>query len=251
VTVPLLEVRNLAIDRARRRIIDGISFEIRPGETLGIIGRSGSGKSTLARAIARLIPAASGSVLLNGVDLLRLRQPELRGMRGKMQIIFQDPASSLDPRATVEEIVAEPLRVHARIRPADRHTAIAGLLRAVQLPLGLLSRYPHELSGGQAQRVAFARALATAPSLLIADEAFSAVDASLKAEMANLVVDLRQSLGLACIIITHDLRLAAWLCGRIAVLADGRLVESGTPAELCRDPRHPVTRALVAACAPC
>ncbi len=244
---PLLQVRDLAVDRGGRRVVDGVSFEVHRGETFGIIGASGSGKTTLARAIERLIPAASGRVLWRGVDLLQLGRRELRSTRKEIQIVFQDPASSLDPRSTVEKIIAEPLEIHTVGRPADRRSRIAGLLRTVQLPLDLLSRRPHELSAGQAQRVALARALATSPSMLIADEAFSAIDASLKAQMANLLLHLQRSLGLACIVITHDLRLAAFLCQRIGVLAEGTLVEVGTPDMLSSEPRHAATRALVGA----
>ncbi|HET7785703.1 MAG TPA: dipeptide/oligopeptide/nickel ABC transporter ATP-binding protein [Myxococcales bacterium] len=246
-TGPLLEVRDLRVDRGGRRILEGISFSLAAGETLGIIGESGSGKSTLARTLVRLLPAAGGQVLWKGADLLPLRGASLRAARREMQIVFQDPATSLDPRMQVGAIVAEPLALHRLARGRDRAAAVARLLRTVELDADLMSRHPHELSAGQAQRVALARALAPGPSLLIADEALSALDVSLQAQMANLLLDLRRSLGIACLFISHDLRLASCLCDRVAVLSRGALVETGAPASLLRDPRHPATRALAGA----
>jgi ABC-type glutathione transport system ATPase component len=247
VTGPLLEVRDLCVDRGGRRILERISFAIAAGETLGIIGESGSGKSTLARALLRLLPAAGSQILWKGADLLALQGGSLRAARREMQIVFQDPATSLDPRMEVGTIVAEPLALHGLARGQDRNDAVVRLLRMVELAPDLMSRHPHELSAGQAQRVALARALAPGPSLLIADEALSALDVSLQAQMANLLLDLRASLGIACLFITHDLRLASYLCDRVAVLSRGALVEMGAPATLFRDPQHPATRALAGA----
>jgi len=214
---------------------------------LGIVGESGSGKSTLARAVLRLLEPARGRVSFRGRDLLALPEQELRAVRREMQIVFQDPGSSLDPRMTVAATIAEPLAVHALAQRSQREESARRLLRTVELGPELLHRYPHELSAGQAQRVALARALATEPALLVLDEALSALDVSLQAQMANLLRDLQRSSGIACLFISHDLRLAGYLCNRIGVLSRGALVEIGQPAALAHDPRHPSTRALVAA----
>jgi ABC-type glutathione transport system ATPase component len=239
----LLEARNLRVERGGRRVLDGVSFVLHEGETLGIVGESGSGKSTLARALLRLVPAA-GSIHFRGRDLLAMRAPSLRAARREMQIVFQDPASSLDPRMDVSAVVGEPLSLYGLARGQMRKAAVARLLRMVELAPDLAFRHPHELSAGQAQRVALARALAPGPSLLIADEALSALDVSLQAQMANLLLDLKASLGISCLFITHDLRLASYLCDRVAVLSGGWLVETGSPAALFREPRHSATRAL-------
>ena len=212
----LLEVEGLRVGR----VLNGVSFTLQPGEFLAITGESGSGKSTLARAVLRLIEPEAGSILFRGKNLLALPPRELRALRREMQIVFQEPVNSLDPRMKVEAIVAEPLSIHGF--PAGREQVVE-LLRTVELGPELLSRHPHQLSGGQAQRVALARALATRPSLLVADEALSALDVSLQAQMANLLLDLRRALGIACLFITHDLRMAGYLCDRIAVLARGAL----------------------------
>jgi len=246
-TAPLLAVEDLCVDRGGVRVLEGVSFALQPGETLGIVGESGSGKSTLARAVLRLLQAARGMVRWRGRDLLALDERELRELRREMQIVFQDPATSLDPRMTVSAVVGEPLAVHRLAQGTEREETVLQLLRKVGLGPELLDRYPHELSGGQAQRVALARALATGPALLVADEALSALDVSLQAQMANLLRDLRASLSIACLYISHDLRFAAYLCDRIAVLSRGAIVEIAEPAELVSEARHPATRALVSA----
>lgn len=247
VTAPLLAVEDLCLDRGGVRVLDRVSFTLAAGETLGIVGESGSGKSTLARAVLRLLPASSGRVLFRSRDLLALPERELRAVRRQMQIVFQDPGSSLDPRMTVAESVAEPLIVHRLARGPLLDERVRELLRQVELGPELSRRHPHELSGGQAQRVALARALATGPSLLVADEALSALDISLRAQMANLLVDLRRQLGLACLFVSHDLRLAAHLCDRIGVLSGGALVEVASPSALVLGPLHPTTRMMVLA----
>ena len=246
-TVPLLAVEDLCVDRGGVRVLEAVSFALQPGETLGIVGESGSGKSTLARAVLRLLQPARGKVRWRGRDLLALEERELREVRREMQIVFQDPATSLDPRMTVSTAVAEPLAVHRLGHRSERAEKVLELLRKVGLGPELLDRYPHELSGGQAQRVALARALATGPALLVADEALSALDVSLQAQMANLLRDLRSSFSIACLYISHDLRFAAWLCDRIAVLSRGAIVEIAEPAALGSEARHPATRALVSA----
>jgi len=235
------------VDRGGVRVLDRVSFALGVGETLGIVGASGSGKSTLARAVLRLLQPAGGRIRWRGRDLLPLSERELRPMRREMQIVFQDPATSLDPRMTVFSILAEPLIVHRLERRDSLEKRILGLLREVDLGPEVLHRHPHELSGGQAQRVALARALAPSPALLVADEAFSAVDVSIQAQMANLLGKLRRSASLACLFISHDLRFTAGLCDRIAVLSRGAIVELAEAAALVREPRHDVTRALVAA----
>jgi peptide/nickel transport system ATP-binding protein len=229
-TVPLLEVEGLCVDRGGVRVLDGVSFTLGAADTLGIVGASGAGKSTLARALLGLLPLARGHIRWAGADLAAMSAPELRAVRRQAQIVFQDPASSLDPRWTVASAVAEPLAIHGLHPASEREQAVVRLLRTVELGPELLPRYPHQLSGGQAQRVALARALATSPRLLIADEALSACDVSLQAQMVNLLRDLRRSLGVSCFFISHDLRLAACLCDRIAVLAGGSLAEMGSPA---------------------
>jgi ABC-type glutathione transport system ATPase component len=245
--VPLLQVEDLCVDRGGLRVLDKISFALHEGETLGIVGASGSGKSTLARAVLRLLEPADGRVRWRGRDLRALSERELRATRREMQIVFQDPATSLDPRMTVFAILAEPLLVHRLERRHAIEQRILALLREVDLGPEVLYRHPHELSGGQAQRVALARALAPSPALLVADEAFSAVDVSLQAQMANLLGELRRTASIACLFISHDLRFTAVLCDRIAVLSRGAIVEIAEAAALVRAPRHEVTRALIAA----
>lgn len=233
-TAPLLEVEELCVDRGGVRVLQGVTFVLRPGEALGILGESGAGKSTLARALLGLVPPARGRVRWLGRDLATLSDRELRDARRRMQIVFQDPASSLDPRWTVASLLSEPLAIHGLARGKERHPTLLRLLRMVELGPELLERHPHQLSGGQAQRVALARALASGPSLLIADEALSALDVSLQAQMVGLLRRLRRTLGIACLFISHDLRLAACLCDRIGILARGSLQGIHLAAELIR-----------------
>ena len=227
----VLRVEGLAADRGGRRVLRSVSFSLAAGETLGIVGESGSGKTTLARALLRLVEPAAGQVLWKGQPLSAMRPRELRKLRRELQIVFQDAASSLDPRMTVRAALEEPLRAHALQRPID------DLIAAVELDREVLRRYPHELSSGQAQRVALARALATRPSLLVADEAFSALDVSLQTQLGALLRRLQSESGAACLFITHDLRLAAQVCHRIAVLSQGSLVPLSAA--------HPAGRALL------
>ena len=243
--------------KAPRDALDGVTIELRRGEGLALVGESGSGKSTLGRAVLRLLRGVHGRVLFfdgrpGGVDLAALPARELRQLRARIGVVFQDPYASLDPRLRIAEIVAEPLRIHGRGDAASRRAKAAELLRAVGLDASgadaeLLDRHPHQFSGGQRQRIAIARALATDPDLLVCDEAVSALDAHHRAAILALLVKLKRERGLALLFVTHDLAAAAAVAERIAVLEAGRIVETGATAEVLRAPRHPHTRALLAA----
>jgi oligopeptide transport system ATP-binding protein len=230
------------------RAVEDVSFQVLRGETLGVVGESGSGKSTLARALLRLVPAASGRVLFRGVDLLGLEAAELRAMREHLQIIFQDALASLDPRMSVAEIIAEPLREFrpALSRAERRERVLAILLRVGLLPEHL-PRYPHEFSGGQAQRIGIARALMLQPEFLVCDEPIAALDASIKSQVANLLKDLQQEFHLSVLFIAHDLASVRFSCDRIVVLYLGRVMEIASRAGLFESPHHPYTRALLQA----
>jgi ABC-type oligopeptide transport system ATPase subunit len=257
---PLLEVKGLTkyfpVDRGvmlRRnlgsvRAVEGISFEIMCGETFGIVGESGSGKSTTARLIARLLEPTAGEVRFEGRDITALRGRNLKPIRRELQMVFQDPYSSLNPRKTIGSIVAEPLVVH-RVEPerAARKRTVQELLETVGLNPEHYNRYPHEFSGGQRQRVGIARALALAPKLLIADEPVSALDVSIQAQVLNLLRDLQRRLGLTMVFISHDLSVIRHMCDRIAVMHEGRIVELASNSQLYSAPREPYTRELLAA----
>jgi len=225
-----------------------VSLELRPGETLGIVGESGSGKSTLARALLQLLPAAGGRVVWLGRELATLPRAQLRALRRDLQIIFQDPLDSLDPRMTVGEIVAEPLCVHERtLDRTAREVAVHAMLGRVALPAALAARYPHELSGGQCQRVGIARAMVLAPKLLICDEPLSALDAPTQQQLLALLAELRRASGLSLLFISHNLALVRALCERVLVLYLGRTMELASAAQLFAAPRHPYSRELLAA----
>ncbi len=257
---PLLEVKGLVkhfpIDRGvmlRRnvgavRAVDGIEFEVMRGETFGIVGESGSGKSTTARLIARLLDPTAGEVRFAGRDITALRGAGLKWIRRELQMVFQDPYSSLNPRRTVGSIVSEPLVIH-RVQPdrGARKRAVQELMDTVGLNPEHYNRYPHEFSGGQRQRVGIARALALGPKLLIADEPVSALDVSIQAQVLNLLRDLQRRLGLTMVFISHDLSVVRHMCDRIAVMHDGRIVELQSNEALYSAPRDPYTRALLAA----
>jgi ABC-type oligopeptide transport system ATPase subunit len=255
--MPLLEVRHLTKEFTRRRglfgkgpavrAVDDVSFAIERGETFGLVGESGSGKTTTGRCILRLIEPTSGEVLFNGRDVLALSRRELRGARRDMQIVFQDPYSSLNPRMRVADIVEEPLIIHKLGTKAERRARVRELFALVGLDPGHLRRYPHEFSGGQRQRIGLARALALNPSLIIADEPVSALDVSVQAQVVNLLMDLQQRLELTYLFIAHDLRLVEHICSRVAVMYLGRIVEMGDTAKLFAAPQHPYTRALLSA----
>jgi len=256
---PLLEVEGLSkhfpVRRGFRRrgpadvvrAVDDVSFEIREGETLGLVGESGSGKSTTGYAILRLLEPTAGSVRFDGTELTTLGGSALRRMRRQMQIIFQDPYSSLDPRLTVEKIVADPLDVHGVGDRASRRLRVQELLELVGFDPAHAYRYPHEFSGGQRQRIGIARALALEPRMLICDEPVSALDVSIQAQILNLLNDLQETLGLTYLFIAHDLAVVRAVSDRIAVMRRGKIVELGDADEVYASPRDPYTQALLAA----
>ena len=229
------------------RALDGVSFTLERGEALGLVGESGSGKSTLARCLVGLEAASSGSIRLGDEELVGRGPSAWRPLRRRIQLVFQDPGASLDPRQTALAIVAEPLAIHRLGKPRARRARALALLESVGLAPGLAGRYPHELSGGQRQRVAIARALALEPELVVCDEPVSALDVSVRAQILNLLHELQERLGLAYLFITHDLAVVRALCPRIAVLHRGRLVELATREELFARPQHEHTRSLLAA----
>jgi oligopeptide/dipeptide ABC transporter ATP-binding protein len=233
--------------RVRLVAVDRVSLTIDPGETLGLVGESGCGKSTLGLTIMRLYEPSAGQIQFGGQDLVGLDARGLRAARRQMQMIFQDPLASLDPRLTVEQIVAEPLDIHAIGTPAERAIAARGLLERVGLPADSASRFPNEFSGGQQQRIGIARALALQPQLLICDEAVSALDVSVQAQILNLLRDLQAEFGLAFLFISHNIAVTALMSRRIGVMYLGRLVEVGPSQAIVEAPRHPYTQALLAA----
>ncbi|MFD3663844.1 dipeptide ABC transporter ATP-binding protein [Streptomyces sp. NPDC058659] len=234
--------------RGRRfTALDGVSLTLAAGETLGIVGESGSGKSTLARVLAHAHPADGGRILLDGRDVTRPGRAALHSVRRRVQMVFQDPYASLNPRMTVGEIVAEPLRAFGTVAPGERAARVAELLRLVGLDPAAADRHPRSFSGGQRQRVGIARALAPEPAVLICDEPVSALDVSVQAQIVGLLTDLQRDLGLALVFIAHDLAVVRQVSHRIAVMHEGRIVETGRADELCEHPRDPYTRALLAA----
>jgi len=257
--VSLLSVRDLSVrfpirgrglfSRTRGTIhaVEGVSFDLAPGEALGLVGESGSGKSTTARAILGLVRPSAGSVWLGETELTSLTDRERRPFRRRVQMVFQDPTGSLDPRLTVGAIVAEPLAIQRIGTRRERRKRACELLESVGLESGSLQRYPHEFSGGQRQRIGIARALALEPEVLVLDEPVSALDVSVQASVVNLLQELRARLGLSYLFIAHDLAVVRHVCERVAVMYLGRIVEQAPREELFARPRHPYTRALLAA----
>ena len=229
------------------RAVDDVTLIINKGETLGLVGESGCGKSTLGRTILNLHKPTSGSVLFEGKDLTGLSSSELRSMRARMQIIFQDPYSSLNPRMTVEAIVGEPLIIHKVVNGTELNKRVAQLLERVGLNPLLGTRYPHEFSGGQRQRIGIARALALNPSFIVADEPISALDVSIQAQVVNLLEDLQDEFDLTYLFITHDLSMVRYICDRVAVMYLGKIVELGSIGDIYDNPQHPYTQALLSA----
>ncbi len=258
VTVPLLEVRELrkyfpVRGGLFRRVVgqvkavDGVSFTLLAGRTLGLVGESGCGKSTLARALLRLQEPTSGQVLLRGEDLTAVARGDLPARRRQVQIVFQDPYASLNPRRTVGQAIREPLDVHRVGTASERAQRVDALLEVVGLDPQMQDRYPHEFSGGQRQRVGIARALALEPALIVADEPVSALDVSVQSQVLNLISRLQRERGIAFLFISHDLAVIQHVSDAIAVMYLGRIVELGPAAAVCREPRHPYTQALLAA----
>jgi peptide/nickel transport system ATP-binding protein len=232
---------------ANVKAVDDVSFSIARGEVVGLVGESGSGKTTVGRALLRLIEPSSGEVKFEGVDVVKLSKNDLRGYRRRMQIIFQDPFASLNPRMTVGDIIGEALQIHNLSPGAARGAKIANLLERVGMRPEAVRRYPHEFSGGQRQRIGIARALAVDPTFIVADEPVSALDVSIQAQVVNLIQDLQQEMGLTMLFIAHDLSVVEYLCDRVIVMYLGRIMEVSTSQELYLNPKHPYTEALLSA----
>ncbi|GGK41770.1 ABC transporter ATP-binding protein [Salinarimonas ramus] len=256
--VPVLEAHDLVKHFVARKsligrplatvkAVDGVSLAVRSGETVALVGESGCGKSTLGRMILRLVDPTSGRIVIGGEDVTHARERDLKGLRRAAQIIFQDPFASLNPRMTVGEILAEPLMLHAIVPASERPARVAALLEQVGLDPRHAARFPHEFSGGQRQRIVIARALAVEPKVIVCDEPVSALDVSIRAQILNLLEELQARLGLAYVFISHDLGVVRHIADRVCVMYLGRIVETGTTAEIFENPRHPYTRALLSA----
>ncbi|MCJ7780727.1 MAG: dipeptide ABC transporter ATP-binding protein [Acidimicrobiia bacterium] len=254
----ILEVRDLKVhfpimaglrrhQVATVHAVDGITFELRRGETLGLVGESGCGKSTTARAVLRLNQITDGTVAYKGVDITRAKRKQMQPIRKEMQVVFQDPYASLNPRMTVSDIISEPLKVHKVGNKQSRQDAVAKLLETVQLSPEHGNRYPHEFSGGQRQRIGVARALALEPEVMILDEPVSALDVSIQAQVINLLQEIQDEFGMSYLFIAHDLSVVRHISDRVAVMYLGKIVEIATRAELFANPAHPYTQALLSA----
>jgi ABC-type glutathione transport system ATPase component len=257
--VPLVQIQNLTKvyplkesifgggRQGEVRAVDDVSLTIESGETLGLVGESGSGKSTLGRLVLRLIEPTSGSIHFQGRNLLAAGRREMRRLRRDMQIIFQDPFGSLDPRLRVDELIAEPLAIHERMTADARRLRVAELLRAVGMDESAGRRFPHEFSGGQRQRIGIARALALRPKLIVADEPVSALDVSVGAQIVNLLAQLQRDFGLTYLFISHSMPVVRYLATRIAVMYRGKIVETGATVQITREPQNPYTKSLLEA----
>lgn len=255
----LLEVKNLkkrfpinggffGKEVAAVNAVNDVSFKIKKGETLGLVGESGCGKTTLGRSLLRLIEPTAGEIIFNGQDIMKYDKTQMREMRKKVQIIFQDPYASLNPRMTVSRILSEPMNIHKlNVEPEDRKKRLHELLDQVQLPKDALNKYPHEFSGGQRQRICIARALAVEPEFIVCDEPVSALDVSVQAQVVNLLMDLQKKLGLTFLFIAHDLKVVEYISDRVAVMYLGNMVEVAKAHELYGDSKHPYTKALFSA----
>jgi oligopeptide transport system ATP-binding protein len=254
----LVEVRNLKVHFPIRRgllrkqvgavrAVDDVSFEVFEGETLGLVGESGCGKSTTGLTVLKLLKATEGQVFFRGQEVTRLPETQVRPLRRHMMMVFQDPYSSLNPRMTVGSIIGEPLSVHQVGKPAEREARVQELLRLVGLNPAFINRYPHEFSGGQRQRIGLARALATNPAFIVADEPISALDVSIQAQVVNLMSDLKSQLGLTYLFISHDLSMVRYISDRVAVMYLGKIVELGSRDAVFDHPLHPYTQALMSA----
>jgi len=244
---PLIVARDLTKRYGSTTVVDRVSLTISRGETLGLVGESGSGKSTVARMLLRLIEPTSGTVTFDGQDVIAANRPQLRALRRRMQMVFQDPYGALNPRMRVREIVAEPFAIHGGFTREAIRDQVSDLLAEVGLGPDTETRYPHEFSGGQRQRINIARALALRPELLVLDEPVSALDVSVGAQVINLLRELQGRYGLTCLFISHSMPLVRYLCQRVAVMQRGQIVEEGTWQEVCESPREPYTQGLVAA----
>lgn len=230
------------------KAVDGVSFEVEPGQTVGLVGESGSGKTTVGRTLLKLTPATSGKVIFEGADILPMSEAQFRPMRKDIQMIFQDPFGSLNPRMTIHAILSEPLEIHfPEMSKSDRRERVAELLRLVGLPADTMGRYPHEFSGGQRQRIGIARALAVKPRFIVCDEPVSALDVSVQAQIVNLLQDLQEQFGVAYLFIAHDLAVVQHMSDQVIVMHRGKIVEAASARQIYEDPQHEYTKKLLGA----